>query len=79
MEVNVAIPVGDILRAIVKPGSWLGRLLSKTKGIKITTPGGTDILLDEGHGYGGGSLPPKRTGLDQPAKFGPPSIGGGRR
>jgi hypothetical protein len=74
MEVNVGIPVGDVLRAFVK-GGILRKILDALKGVKITTPGGTDILLNQGDS----AVPPPRTGLDQPHKFGPPDITGGRR
>jgi hypothetical protein len=70
----VGIPVGDVLRSFVNPNSFLGRILAALKGTKITTSGGTEILLDER----GGATPP-RTGLDQPHKFEPPAIGGRRR
>ena len=70
----MAIPIGDILRAFVKPGSFFGRILAKLKGAKITTPRGTEILLDRRDG-----ATPPRTGLDQPHEFGPPDISGGRR
>lgn len=76
----MAIPVGDILRAFVNPNSWFGRILAKLKGAKITTPGGTEILLDKdqrGDVYGGAT--PPRTGLDRPAPFNPPDLTGGRR
>lgn len=65
----MAIPVGDILRMFVK-GGFLRKILDALKGTKITTPGGTDILLDQGQG-----ATPPRTGLDQPHKFEPPQIG----
>lgn len=67
-----SIPVGDILRTFVK-GGWFRRILDALKGTKITTPGGTDILLNEGQG-----ATPPRTGLDQPHKFEPPNLTGRR-
>jgi hypothetical protein len=69
----MAIPVGDILRSFVSPTSLFGRLLAKLKGVKVTTPGGREILLNEGQGA---TAP--RTGLDQPHKFEPPQFGGRR-
>jgi hypothetical protein len=66
----MAIPLGDVLRSIVSPTSFFGRLLAKLKGVKVTTPGGREILLNEDQGA---TAP--RTGLDQPHKFEPPSFG----
>ncbi len=53
----MAFPLGDILRAFVKSGP-LRKILDALKGTKITTPGGTDILLDEKPGaFGAGRSP----------------------
>ena len=38
-------PLGDILRTIVNPKSWLGKILKITKGSKVTL-GDHDILLN---------------------------------
>ena len=38
-------PLGDIIRAIVSPKSWLGKIFSRTKGISVG-----DIALNEGAG-----------------------------
>jgi hypothetical protein len=65
----MAIPVGDILRSFVNPNSFFGRILAKLKGVKVITPGGREILLNEGQGA---TAP--RTGLDQPHKFEPPTL-----
>jgi len=43
------LPLGDIIRALAKPGSWLGRIFSKTKGISIDL-GDHEIKLNEGAG-----------------------------
>jgi hypothetical protein len=68
-----SIPVGDILRAFVK-GGWFRRVLDGLKGTKITTPGGTDILLDKGDTV----YPSKGSPFDSvPHKMEPPKIGGG--
>ena len=45
----MAIPIGDILRSFVNPNSWFGKILRAIKGTKITTSGGTEILLDKGN------------------------------
>lgn len=65
------IPVGDVLRAVVKRG-WLRKILDMLKGIRITR-GGTTIVLSEKDG-----ATPPRTGLDQPHKFEPPNLTGRR-
>ena len=65
------IPVGDVLRSVVK-GGWLRKLLDLIKGLRITR-GGTTIVLNEGHG-----ATPPRTGLDQPGSINPPKVGPGR-
>jgi hypothetical protein len=57
------VPVGDILRSVVKKG-WLRKILDLLKGVKITK-GGTTIVLDERPTVGG------RSSLDQPHKPGP--------
>ena len=44
-------PVGDWLRKIVNPKSWLGKILGVTKGHSVSV-GGHDIGLSEGHGPG---------------------------
>jgi len=67
----VGIPLGDILRSFVKTG-WLRKILDAVKGTKITTPGGTDILLDNDHVYPSGQSPFDRT----PHKPEPPPVGG---
>jgi len=69
------IPLGAVLRRIVRPDSWLGRILGLTQGTSIKV-GGHDILLSEDQ-RGGATAP--RTGLDRPAKFEPPKFGGPRR
>jgi hypothetical protein len=43
--VLVSIPVGDILRSLLPRWKWLGIF----RGMKITTKGGTEILLDQGN------------------------------
>lgn len=63
------IPVGDVLRSVVKRG-WLRKILDLLKGVRITR-GGTTIVLSEKDG-----ATPPRTGLDQPAKFEPPNLSG---
>lgn len=65
------LPVGDAVRRMKLPG-WLRWVMNLVKGTRIQA-GPVDILLDQ-HG---GATPP-RTGLDQPAKFEPPKIGGRR-
>jgi hypothetical protein len=40
------IPVGDVLRSIVPPQSWFGRVLAMLKGIVIRVRG-VNIALDE--------------------------------
>jgi len=42
------LPLGDILRALV-PSKWgfVRAILEAVKGTKITTKGGTEILLDQ--------------------------------
>jgi hypothetical protein len=62
------IPLGDILRSFVAPGSVLGKILKWTKGISIKK-GSTTILLDHDHVYPGGEKP-----FDKPHKPGPPEI-----
>lgn len=57
-------PLGDILRLIVKPASFLGRILSKTKGVSVKV-GGHEIGLDQGHGPSSGPL-------ERPHQPGPP-------
>lgn len=66
------IPVGDVLRSVVKRG-WLRKILDLFKGVRITR-GGTTIVLSEREG-----ATPPRTGLDKPAKFEPPDIAGRMR
>lgn len=66
------IPVGDVLRSVVKRG-WLRKILDLLKGVRITR-GGTTIVLSEREG-----ATPPRTGLDKPAKFEPPDIAGRMR
>ena len=65
------IPVGDVVRSFRLPG-WLRWVMNAVKGLRITR-GGTTIVLNEGHG-----ATPPRTGLDQPAPFNPPKVGGPR-
>ena len=43
-------PLGDVLRSFFAPDSFLGKILGALKGTKITTKGGSEILLNEGHG-----------------------------
>ncbi len=43
------LPIGDWLRSIVKPNSWLGRILKLTKGKSVTVRG-VEIGLSEGQG-----------------------------
>lgn len=57
------IPVGDVLRKVVKRG-FFRRILDLLKGIKITK-GGTTIVLDEKPGIGGSSP------FEKPHKPGP--------
>lgn len=71
MSDKPVIPVGDVVRQFNIPG-WLRWLLNLVKGAKIHA-GPVDIQLDQGQG----ATPPK-TGLDQPAKFEPPKMGGPR-
>ena len=67
----MAIPVGDILRSFVK-GGFLRKILDALKGTKITTPGGTDILLDKGETV----YPSKGSPFDSvPHKIEPPTFG----
>lgn len=65
------IPAGDIARKLKLPG-WLRFVLDLFRGTRIQA-GPVDVLLDESRG-----ATPPRTGLDQPHKFEPPQIGGGR-
>jgi hypothetical protein len=66
------IPVGDVLRSVVKTG-WLRRILDLLKGVRITR-GGTTIVLSEKDG-----ATPPRTGLDQPHQIEPPDFTGRQR
>ncbi len=66
------IPAGDIARGFKLPG-WLRFVLDLFRGTKIKA-GPVDIQLDQGQ-----TPTAPRTGLDQPHKFQPPSIGGPRR
>jgi hypothetical protein len=65
-------PLGDIIRAIAKPGSWLARIFGKTKGISIDL-GDHEIKLNEGAG-------PSRAGESRfdskPHRPAPPRLGG---
>lgn len=57
-------PLGDLIRAIAKPGSWLARIFKHTKGISIKV-GGHEVALDEDHSMGGTPSP-----LDKPHRPG---------
>jgi hypothetical protein len=66
------IPLGDFLRKIVNPKSWLGAILRITKGSRISI-GDHDIHLNEGAG-------PARRGESRfdrkPHRPAPPRTGG---
>lgn len=67
-------PLGDIIRALAKPGSWLARIFSKTKGISIGV-GGHEVALDREHGFNEGAGParPGESSLDsRPHRPAPP-------
>ena len=49
-------PLGDLVRALAKPGSWLARIFGWTKGITVRV-GGHDVALDENHSMGGTPSP----------------------
>jgi len=49
------IPLGDWLRKIVNPKSWLGKILGISKGHTVSV-GGHDIGLSEGHGLPTGGV-----------------------
>jgi hypothetical protein len=61
----VKIPLGDIIRAIAKPGSWLAKIFSRTKGVSLGI-GGHEVQLDERHGVPGSGESP----LDRPHRPG---------
>lgn len=64
------IPLGDFLRKVVNPKSWLGVILSLTKGIGIKV-GDNTILLNQKDGVG--NTLPGQTPLDStPHRPGPP-------
>lgn len=64
-------PLGDIIRAIASPKSWLGKIFSRTKGISIG-----NISLNEG----AGPAKPGESKFDRtPRRPAPPPIGGRRR
>ena len=68
------IPLGDIVRALAKPGSWLAKAFGRTKGISIEL-GDHEIKLNEG------ARPAKRgtSTLDRnPSRPAPPRLGGKR-
>jgi hypothetical protein len=63
------LPLGDFLRRIVNPKSWLGVILSLTRGIGIKV-GDNTILLDRKDGVG--NTLPGQTKLDsKPHQPGP--------
>lgn len=67
------IPVGDVLRSLVAPDSFLGRILAALKGITITK-GGTTIELDQN------PSPLEGSRFDsKPHEIEPPAVGGPRR
>lgn len=66
------IPLGDWLRKIVNPKSWLGKILGISKGHTVSV-GGHDIGLSEGHGPTGAGGP-----FNTPSKP-KPHIGPGSR
>ena len=45
-------PLGDLVRALAKPGSWLARIFKHTKGISVKV-NDYEIALDEEHSMGG--------------------------
>lgn len=64
------IPLGDFLRKIVKPTSWLGKILGITKGHTVSV-GGHDIGLSQGHG----AAKPGESRFDStPHQPGPPRL-----
>lgn len=64
------IPVGDVLRSLVKPDSFLGRLLARLCGVKIQA-GDKTILLNEG------ASPLRGSKFDsKPHRIEPPRVGG---
>lgn len=67
----MGIPLGDWLRSIINPNSWLGRILGLTKGLSVTV-GRTQIDLDQKPG----ALPAGGAPLDStphaPGPSGPP-------
>lgn len=57
-------PLGDLVRAIAKPGSWLARVFSWTRGISVKV-GDHEIGLDQNHGPAG-----RGADLDKPHRPG---------
>lgn len=64
------IPVGDILRAVVK-GGWFRKVLDAVRGVEVKV-GGTTIALDEKPG----AAPLRGSKFDRsPHQPGPPVVG----